>query len=616
MFLLLFSTLGFAQMRTLNLTEENIEEIAKQQAKTRSNAELILAVFRDFWFAKVKESNYATLRPGSIYDLKVIFEQKFGFPRPLFNYFFTDTGLGVAEPLYPVFQTGYQKSWFQLIGSAFGDDYRHVDHYSTVYTPEGCRVDSSYWIRSIKDFPQYKAEMDQGYTLVDISFDYTTKIRSDAQCGRHRANEPSEFDPNEYMKQFADTYRAPEDIPAAMLAKYEYKVNVLKLVSRDTDRNKWPRYRDEYSERANSLWYYPDAHAPDFGINTPRTQAGFQHYKLAGDNILPISTELRSQLGLETFVSAADLAKLYNFLQGKPAANFNRAQEPGDDTLDIREVTPKNFYTHGTDIEPIRNAIADVKNTANFALVSAVARPRENVTDSAWTGTRAIPQVRLVFQMMNPNGNGQPVEQLYLHVTYDAVDRYASEADREKQTADFIAQMDRVTETRNSGQGVDAGIKSFLAAYTKNPVMALNFSSSLTGIWVFGSLSREFNQARELLPIKIVREGINVGYYSTLFDNQLFRDAAATATGARKSKLEEHLNALEPVNYRDPRRMDVNKITFNKMTCAQCHQVSGRDGIHVSFNDGLDRRKTGSILPTEFLYKELDKQMRAQAAQK
>lgn len=617
----MLKTLGFAlslsvitlnaiaeERREPNLPLEQIEKLRK--GGVVPNSELILAVFKDHWFAKVKESNFATLRPGSIYDLVVIFEQKFGLPRPLFNYFFTDTGLGTAEPLYPVFQTGYQKSWGQLIRSAWSDKHRHVDHYSTVITPEGCRIDSSYWIRSITKFPQYKAEMDQGYTLVDISFDYATKLRPDAQCGRHRANEPSKFDPNEYMKPFAANYRSPDDIPADMLAKYEYKVNVLKLVSRDSDRSHSPRYRDEYSMRANSLWFYPDAHKPDFGIHKSRPQPGLTHHDKAGDNLIPLSPELRKDMLLENFVSREDFAKLTNYLQGKPFPGFNPRKEPGRDTLDINEVTNKNFYTHGTDVEFIQDAVADTSNMRNFALTSAVIRPNEGVTDLSWKGERKIPQLRLVFQMMNPKDNAKPVEQLYLHVAYDGVDRNAAPEVQRQQAAQFMAQVDRLTEARKSGQNADGAIRAFLLENTKNPIMALNFSSSLTGIWVFGTLSREFNAQRELQPLKIVRQGIDVGYYSTLFDNEIFRQKAKKATGSRKEKLEAHLKTLTPVFYRDPRRFDINKITFNKMTCAQCHQMSARDGVHLSLNDGLDRRLATPVLPTEYMYKELDKQMK------
>ena len=46
------------------------------------------------------------------------------------------------------------------------------------------------------------------------------------------------------------------------------------------------------------------------------------------------------------------------------------------------------------------------------------------------------------------------------------------------------------------------------------------------------------------------------------------------------------------------------------MTCAQCHQMAGRDGVHVLLNDGLDRRITTSYNATEYVFRELDRQLR------
>ena len=38
--------------------------------------------------------------------------------------------------------------------------------------------------------------------------------------------------------------------------------------------------------------------------------------------------------------------------------------------------------------------------------------------------------------------------------------------------------------------------------------------------------------------------------------------------------------------------------------------MAGRDGVHVSFNDGLDRRVTETSRATEYVYRELDRQLR------
>lgn len=56
---------------------------------------------------KIIESNTVTLRPGSIYDNSTYFESIAGI-KPKFNYEFLDSGLGAAEPLYPMYQKGHQ----------------------------------------------------------------------------------------------------------------------------------------------------------------------------------------------------------------------------------------------------------------------------------------------------------------------------------------------------------------------------------------------------------------------------------------------------------------------------------------------------------------------------
>ena len=70
------------------------------------------------------------------------------------------------------------------------------------------------------------------------------------------------------------------------------------------------------------------------------------------------------------------------------------------------------------------------------------------------------------------------------------------------------------------------------------------------------------------------------------------------------------LDDLTPRAYRDSRRHDPEVLTFDRMTCAQCHQMAGRDGVHVLLNDGLDRRIATSYSATEYLFRELDRQLR------
>lgn len=128
-----------------------------------------LSIVRHRWQEVITESNHAALRPGSVYDILTHFEQNSGRTRPEFNYLFFDTGLGAADPIYPVFQVGYQESWPQLIKAGFSEQNRHIDHFSTGDTPEGCRIQSVYWVRHIDEFPDmYGALRAEGYTLIDI----------------------------------------------------------------------------------------------------------------------------------------------------------------------------------------------------------------------------------------------------------------------------------------------------------------------------------------------------------------------------------------------------------------------------------------------------------------
>ena len=147
-------------------------------------------------------------------------------------------------------------------------------------------------------------------------------------------------------------------------------------------------------------------------------------------------------------------------------------------------------------------------------------------------------------------------------------------------------------------------------AIAGRPVQTASWSSSLTGLWVFGMLSRSYNAERALEPVQIVRGGVNIGFYSSAYDNTLFREAIAKTDGVEKADLQSVLDDLTPTTYRDPRRHDPEALTFNRITCAQCHQMAGRDGVHVLLNDGLDRRIATPYKATEYVFRELDRQLR------
>ncbi len=575
-----------------------------------------LSIVRHRWQEIITESNHAALRPGSVYDILTHFEQNSGRTRPQFNYFFFDTGLGAADPIYPVYQTGYQASWPQLIKAGLSEENRHIDHFSTGDTPEGCRIQSVYWVRHVNEFPdQYQELRAAGYTLVDISFDYYSKLRPDAQCGKHTAHDAdARFDPFAAIYPYATTFKTLADIPPALLAKYEAKVGVLKLVTQDFKKSsdQWASYARSYNLRDNSMWFYPDGFKPDYGIETPRTQSGLTSLIRPKDLIYAADAGLQERFSLRHTVPAEDFAKLLSFWEGKPTPNYDSRSEPGADTLDIsHQVTPKNFYTSGTRIEPIRDVVSDVSDPAHFKLVSVILRPLEPESDVHFSGLQEVPQVRMVYQLMSPRVPGQAYEQLFLHLDFDAVDRMLPNAARAKATATFLRQADRVARLRqtNSLDAAKATADFVATTIDARPLQTLSWSSSLTGIWVFGNLSRSYNDRRKLEAVPIIRDGINVGYYSSAYDNVVFRQAILNSSGATQTNLRQVLDDLTPRSYRDPRRHDPTILTFNRMTCAQCHQMAGRDGVHVSFNDGLDRRITTDSRATEYVYRELDRQL-------
>jgi hypothetical protein len=576
-----------------------------------------LSIVRHRWQEIIIESNGAALRPGSVYDIVTQFEQNSGRKRPQFKYLFFDTGLGAADPIYPVFQEGYQESWPQLITAGFSEQNRHIDHFSTDDTPEGCRNLSVYWVRHIDEFPDmYQDLRADGYTLIDISFDYYVKLRPDAQCGKHKAHELSEnFDPFKAIYGYAETFKTFADIPPDLLTKYEAKVGVLKLISERFKKRKdaWASFDQSYSDRDNSLWFYPDGYAPDHGIDTRRTRSGLRFLTQPRDLFFEAEPVLESRFLLANTLGEEGFSKVLDCLKGKPTSDYDPKTEPGGDTLDITsQVTPKHFYTSGTIIEPISDVMGDVADPSHFKLVSVILRPGEPESDVHFQGPQDIPQVRMVYQLMSPRFPGRAYEQLFVHLDFDAVERLLPVAERRRATADFLKKADALTELRESaGKDVSIATADFIQdSIRSRPVQTVSWSSSLTGLWVFGILSRSYNVERILQAAPIVREGVNVGYYSSAYDNPLFRVAMANASGNRKERLESVLDDLTPTIYRDPRRHDPELLTFNRMTCAQCHQMAGRDGVHVSLNDGLDRRITTPYKATEYVFRELDRQLR------
>ena len=571
-----------------------------------------VSVVRHRWQVKIAESNHVTIRPGSVYDIVTYFEQNLGWPKPRFNYLFLDTGLGTADPIYPVFQRGRQASWGQLLPAMWSERNRHINHESTLETPEGCLVQSSYWVRSIDEFPKrYQTEREDGYELVDISFNYYTRLKPNAQCGRHRAHDPDPaFNPLDYIRPFAEGFESFADVPAEKLALYEVKIGLLKRVSEEFNRDKWPRFKNVYTLAKNSLWYYPDGVKEDYGVKTPRSQPGVPSGLKAGQMLLAATPALQARFPLERLVNADAWRRYMDFLDGKPVPGFDFNSEPGGDALRLDQLDKGNFYTAGLDVVPIEDVRADVSNPDNYKLVSVIARPYQLEADSHFSKPEVIPQLRFVYQLVNPGQPSQALEQLFIHLNFDVVERAAPRAERDNDHLAFIAALRQIAnELDEEDVQWQESAAVLIETVTARPVQQLSFSSALTGIWVFGALSRAYNDAGELEALRVIREGVDIGYYSTPYDTVLFREALASSSGERRVRLQAHLDALTPDAYRDPRRSDPHMVNFQRMTCAQCHHMAGRDAVHVAFNDGLDRRFTKPVRATEFVYRELDRQL-------
>lgn len=562
---------------------------------------------------KILESNNVTLRPGSVYDTSSYYEVLLDAWRPGFNYEFFDAGLGAAEPVYPMHESGHQGSYPRLITSSFGKDWIHVDSLATVDTIEGCRVDSGYLSRSITEYPvhEFKRERDEGYEMMVIRLDYYTRLRPDARCGRHMANDPDPaFDPMKFIEKYRDA-KYLTDFPQQELARFEAKTGALRQARQDVflgdarfDLNKLAQ---------NSLWYYPDGHAFDFGISKARPQGGMSDFKLPRHMVVEATPQMQASYPLSSLLKADEFGKLLNFWSGKPTADFDPKDEPGHDTLRLADVTPVNVYTSGLHLENITDVTADVSDPAHFRLVAMSLKPYERQEDMSWDGARVVPQVRFVYQLMDPRQPERPLEQLYLHLKWDAVDRLAGGDVQQEQHLEFLRRIDEITRAREiEAPDRHELLHQFIADFTSaRPVEQVAFSSSLSGIWVFGALSRDMNKARELLPIRIVRNGVDVGYYSSIYDNDIFLDEANKATGERKKELLQVLDDMKPAFYRDPKRQNASALDFNRVTCAQCHQTSGRDGVHVSFNDELNEKIKSKVYVTEFFFRDADEQLRA-----
>ncbi|MDX6804997.1 hypothetical protein [Terrihabitans rhizophilus] len=573
------------------------------------NSSLVAETVYNVNRTKILQSNTSSLRPGSVYDVVTYFESLLRAPRPGYNYEFIDSGLGATEPLYPMMQKGHQASYMQL-APAFFFDARHIDHQSSLETPEGCKVDSAYLLRNITEYPDhmFKKERAEGYTRVVVRLEHYTKLRADAECGRHVSHDPDpNFDPMKYMWENRDAMYL-EDFPQKDLQRFEAKLSVNFPMVEERGYDKRPRF-DLNDLKRNSLWYYPDGHAFDYGLDTPRPQKGLTSFQLPRQMVVQGTPELQAQYPLRLVLKDGDFAKVLDYLNGKPYPDYDPKAEPGNDTFSLADVTKTNVYTHGLQMVPIKDVKSDTGSMDNFRLVGMTFKPQEPQLDADWAGERIIPQLRFVYQMVDPNNREQVTEQLFLHLKYDTTDRTADEATRKEQQSYFLSRLDQVTKAREAGGGEEE-LRKFVAEFTSaRPVHSVSFSSALTGIWIFGNLERD-NTTRELLPLTTVRHGIDYGFYSSVYDNDLLRAEMERSTGARKEELQQALSSLKVDTFRDPKRQDVHALRFNTVSCAQCHQMSGRDGVHMSLNDGINSKVTSPTIVSEYFFRDADAQLK------
>ncbi len=573
----------------------------------------VLAGVQNLSRTKILESNNVSLRPGSVYDTSSYYEVLLGLSRPEFNYEFLDPGLGAAEPVYPMHQKGHQGSYARLIPSFFSKTAPHIDNFASVNTVEDCRVDSAYLSRSLSEYPanEYRQERGDGYEMVVLRLDYYTRLKPEVQCGRHLTNDPDpDFDPMKFIEKYQNAMYL-SDYPQKELARFEAKTGVLRQLRQEI-RPAAARF-DLNKLADNSLWYYPKGHTFDFDISQAHPQNGMTDFKRPRHMVVEATRETQAAFPLGSLLKGDEFQKLLAFWSGRPTADFDPATEPGHDTFRLADVTPVNVYTSGLDLENIKDVIGDVSDPGHFRLVAMSVKPYEKQDDMTWDGLRVVPQIRFVYQLMDPRAADRPLEQLYLHLKWDVVDRLASPDIQKAQHREFLKRVDELTRVRETlAENREEALQKFILDFTSaRPVEQVAFSSSLTGIWIFGALSRDQNQARELLPIRIIRNGIDVGYYSSIFDNDIFREEANKATGARKQELQQVVDDITVGFYRDPKRQNASAIDFNRVTCAQCHQTSGRDGVHFSFNDALNDKIKSKVYVTEFFFRDADDQLKA-----
>jgi hypothetical protein len=425
-------------------------------------------------------------------------------------------------------------------------------------------------------------------------------------------NDPDpNFDPMKFMKAHRDA-QSLSDFPQEELSRFEAKVSAIRHIEERFIKKKdnYPPF-DPENLKNNSLWYYPEGHSYDYGFSQMRHSFDeWPNLKNATQLVIPASPILQREFALEKMLPDEQHQQLLWSLYAQPQYGYDPEEEPGKDALDLNIIDGQFFYTSGIEMYPIEDVWADISEPAHFQLAGITIRPHQMEGDIAFDQPERIPQVRFVYQLMNPRNLDQPFEQLFYHLNFDVADRDAPLSDRDEQIDYFIQRLNDLYEPKITTVLFDHYVADFLNEFSQEPAINVAFSSTLTGMWIFGALTRSNNLERELKPMRIVRQGIDLGYYSSSYDNDLFRQARDEATGVKKRRLEKQLEDLTVSHYRDPKRMDAHGINFHRMSCAQCHQMSGRDGIFFALNDGVDRRFQETSRAAEFIFHDVELQLK------
>jgi hypothetical protein len=320
------------------------------------------------------------------------------------------------------------------------------------------------------------------------------------------------------------------------------------------------------------MWYDNGEIKPHYG-KTKKINIAKNVSIAPSDLVWPASERDQQAFNLSFLLPENAKQQLRNHLLGM----FGK-DEPGNDSFSLDQVTEKNIYTSGLSLKPIKNARADILPLTRMKLTSFVVRPNEEVSPGVFR-----PQIRLIFQLVDEDGK-TPLEQFFVHTVWRPFSDYSK--------FKHLSYIKHASEYQNS----------LFSMYPNRELINVTYSSTMTGIWVFGSIYKD--EEGNWIPERIQRKGVDVGHYSTIWDGQIFRNKLKN-----RPELGVHLDKLIPQSYRDPGRSDPERIRFDEMTCAQCHHFSARDGVHISLNDGIDKRINAAIKVTEYLYSELERQL-------